>query len=251
MMPCRRNARVSTWGYHAGVSGRQLVRIGPWLLAALIVVTACGSDPGTPAAASPSPAASTYPTPGASATDEPVPSPSAGAPAPSVAAFWSLARIALSRSRRLRIVAVGVGTRELRFEPDASGVVAAGVLSSICLTGTSYTLTGLKAATVPGKWTCGTAAMIAGFRKSGQPVYAWNSRMPADTKIRERVRLRVPGRWTWDYTATSTALGGAVRVSLEIDAVTGRLVSGLRTDPTGATRYSFSYTTIFSPIALP
>jgi hypothetical protein len=28
-------------------------------------------------------------------------------------------------------------------------------------------------------------------------------------------------------------------------------VSGSRTDPKGATRYTFSYTTIFAPIALP
>jgi hypothetical protein len=104
---------------------------------------------------------------------------------------------------------------------------------------------------VPGKWACGGSALASSFRKSGQPAYAWNSRLPADTKIKERLSIVSKGRWQWDYTATSKILKGAVKTTLLLDVATGRLISGSRTDPTGSTRYTFSYTTIFAPIQLP
>jgi hypothetical protein len=58
-------------------------------------------------------------------------------------------------------------------------------------------------------------------------------------------------KWQWAYTASSKILGGTVKTTLVLDATTGRLLSGSRTDPTGTTRFTFSYTTIFAPIALP
>ena len=74
--------------------------------------------------------------------------------------------------------------------------------------------------------------------------------MLTNSKIRETVSLE--GKlWRWTYAATSKQLGGAVRTTLLIDPVTGRLVSGTRVDPRGSTRYAFSYTTIFAPIQLP
>lgn len=92
---------------------------------------------------------------------------------------------------------------------------------------------------------------MSGFRKSGQPVYAWNSRLPVDLNIKERVSVPAKGRWQWDYTATSKNLGGTVRATVVLDANSGRVVSGTRTDRTGTTRFTFSYVTIFAPIALP
>lgn len=145
----------------------------------------------------------------------------------------------------------GNGIRELRFEPKASGVLADGSLASVCLTGAAYVVQGLRSTTVPGSWACGASALVSSFRKSGQPVYAWNTRLPVDTRIKERVGVASKGRWQWDYTATSTILGGAVKSTVVLDATTGRLLSGSRTDPTGTTRFTFSYTTIFAPIALP
>lgn len=165
--------------------------------------------------------------------------------------FWKLAARALSRSGRLRLVITGGTTREIRFEPKASGAVAEGAVTSVCLAGAAYTIQGITSTAIPGRWACGGSALVSSYRKSGQPVYAWNSRLPVDAKIRERVALVAKGRWQWDYTATSTILHGAVHTTLVLDAATGRLASGSRTDPTGTTRYTFSYTTIVAPIALP
>ncbi len=55
------------------------------------------------------------------------------------------------------------------------------------------------------------------------------------------------GRWQWDYVANSKNLGGSVKTTLVLDPTTGRLLSGSRTDKTGTTRFTFSYTTIFAP----
>jgi hypothetical protein len=162
-----------------------------------------------------------------------------------------MAARALSRSGRLRLVMSGNGVRELRFEPKSSGVFADGSLSWVCTSGASYTVLGLKSTVVPGKWACGGSALQSSFRKSGQPVYAWNTRLPVDTKIKETVTSPSRDKWEWVYTATSKILGGSVKTTLMLDTTTGRLISGSRTDPTGTTRFTFSYTTIFAPIALP
>src|SRR5207244_10252493 len=140
---------------------------------------------------------------------------------------------ALSRSGRLRLVISGSGTRELRFEPKASAAVADGAVTSVCVTGAAYTVQGLRSAVLPGKWACGGSALVSAFRRGGQPVYAWNTRLPADTRIKERLSAPSKGRLQWDYTARSTILGGTVRVQLVQDVATGRLISGSRTDPTG------------------
>jgi hypothetical protein len=170
--------------------------------------------------------------------------------APTAVTFWQAAARALSRSGRLRLVMSGNGIRELRYEPKASGVIADGSLSSVCATGAAWTVQGLNSTTVPGKWACGGSALVSSFRKTGQPVYAWNSRLPVDSKIRETVSAPTRDHWQWSYTGTSKVLG-AVKTTLTLDSTTGRLLSGSRTDKTGTTRYTFSYTTIFAPIALP
>ncbi len=226
-------------------------------LIAVVVVAACGSS--TPSA---SPIVSPAPTGGvgplASAPASATPSGSAAAPSasptppvPGVAAFWSLSARALSRSGRLRLIISGPSTRELRFEPKASATVADGTVASICLQSASYNIQGFRATVIPGKWACGGSALASSFRRSGQPLAAWNTRLPSDSAIHERVTLQGKGRWQWEYTANSPALGGQVKATLLLDLATGRLVSGQRSDPTGSYRYSFSYTTIFAPVSLP
>ena len=158
---------------------------------------------------------------------------------------------ALSRTGRLRVVGVGTAPVELRFEPKASGTVAGGALTSVCLAGASYVITGLRASTIAGKWACGGSALVSGFRRSGQPIATWNTRLPVDTNISETVTALAHDRFQWEYTGTSKALGGAVHTTVVLDGATGRLVSGQRIDPKAQTRYAFSYTTIFAPIALP
>lgn len=229
-------------------------RRGPAALLLLIVlaavVGACGVNPPTaPPSGSRSPAAPSG-QPGASALGTPSPA-ATPAPVPSVNAFWQLAARALSRSGRLRLVLSGNGVRELRYEPKASGVVADGALSSVCMAGAAYTVQGMNSTVVPGKWACGGSALVSSFRKSGQPVYAWNTRLPVDSKIKEVVTAPSRDKWQWSYTGTSRILGGTVATTLTLDVPTGRLISGSRRDPTGTTRYTFSYTTIFAPIALP
>ena len=220
------------------------------LTAAVLAVGACGSDP--PATPSRSPAGSGAPTASASAANgSAAPSASPSAPTPSVVAFWQMAARALSRSGRMRLVMSGSGVRELRYEPRASGVVANGALSSVCTAGGAWTVQGLQSTVVPGKWACGASALQSSFRNSGQPVYAWSTRLPADTKIKETVTAPAKDRWQWTYTATSKILAGPVKTTLTLEVATGRLLSGSRTDPAGTTRYTFSYTTIFAPIALP
>jgi len=130
-------------------------------------------------------------------------------------------------------------------------VIADGTLSSVCFGGASYVIQGIQSSAIPGKWACGGSAFASSFRKTGQPAYAWNTRVPTDTRIKEVVTAPSKDRWQWDYTATSPILAGPVRATLLLDPATGRIVSGSRTDPTGTTRYTFSYTTIFSPIGLP
>ena len=197
------------------------------------------------------PAASGSAAPPATSPSSPTPSASPGQVGANAEGFWKLAARALSKSGRLRLVITGAGTRELRYEPKASGAIADGALASVCVGGAAYIVQGFQSTTVPGRWACGGSALISSFRRSGQPVYAWNTRLPADTRIRERLAIVNKGRWRWTYTATSTILKGPVTTTLLIDVETGRLISGTRKDPTGNIRYTFSYTTIFAPIQLP
>lgn len=244
-------AGIAVPGYHAVVFRSTRGSAAFLLLTAVLVVAACGSEPpATPGASNASPGASAS-GPVASASRVPGASASADPSVPTVSGFWTLAARALSKSGRMRLIMSDGGTHELRFEPKASAVMADNALASVCLTGAAYTVQGMRSVVVPGKWACGASALVSAFRKSGQPVYAWNTRLPVDTKIRERVAVASKGRWQWDYAATSRILRGTVKTTLLLDATTGRLISGSRTDPTGTTRFTFSYTSIFAPIALP
>jgi hypothetical protein len=150
---------------------------------------------------------------------------------------------------RVEIGIEGPATATLRFEPAASATVIDGVTGFVCVNGRAYD--GQSAFTrLPGRWTCGAPALVAGFRGIGQPIDAWNDTIPTDTRRRET--LDVGGRrWTWEYRATSPFYGGVVTASVSIDPVSGRVVAARRDDPTGGTRYTFVYGADFAPISVP
>jgi hypothetical protein len=208
-------------------------------MAVALLVGGCGSNGGPSAAASvaASPATSGEPTP-------------VGSP-PSAAAFWAEAARALSVTQRLRVIVVDGMPNELRYEPRASAALDRGELRVVCVDRQAYDIDGFRARERPASWACGSSALVSSFRRTGRPLEAWNSTLPTDDDVRELVVADGRDRWRWDYTATSRALGGLVTTTLLMDAATGRLLSGNRTDPTGSVRWTFNYTQIFSPVELP
>jgi hypothetical protein len=104
---------------------------------------------------------------------------------------------------------------------------------------------------LPGKWECGSTALVSGFRRFGQPVDSWGKESPADRGIREELILNGDGSWEWRYSATSNVYGGAVRTSVLLDPATGEILRASRTDPLGDTTYGISYSEQFPPIAVP
>lgn len=152
---------------------------------------------------------------------------------------------------RLRLIVVGREPDEYRFEPRASAALVDGGLRVVCVEGGAYEIDGFRATPRPARWTCGFSSLVTAFRRTGQPTEAWNATVAEDARVRERVVADAGDRWRWEYTAISEALGGRVRVTLIMDATTGRLVSGTRSDPTGDVRWTFNYTALFTPVQLP
>jgi hypothetical protein len=103
---------------------------------------------------------------------------------------------------------------------------------------------------VPGDWTCGTGALAAGFRLTGQPLDAWGPSLPPDEAIVESVVV-ADGLWRWEYRGRNPFAGGAVRTSVVLDPATGQIRSASRSDPTGDTTYGISYRESFPSIAVP
>lgn len=162
-----------------------------------------------------------------------------------------MASRAMTVTGRLRLIVVGADPDEYRFELRASASLIDGVLHVVCVDGRAYDIDGFTATPRPERWTCGPGSLISGFRRTGRPQEAWNTSVPTDSRSRETVVSDSRGRWRWEYAATSEALGGPVRTTLVMDAETGRLLSGTRTDPTGSVRYTFNYTALFLPVELP
>ena len=162
-----------------------------------------------------------------------------------------MASRALGATERLRVIVVGGTPDELRFEPRASAALIDGDLATVCVDGRAYDIDGFEATEREARWTCGASAFVSSVRRSGQPREAWNNSVPEDTAIRERVVADGPDRWRWEYSARSAELDGPVRATLLMDAATGRLLSGTRRDPTGDVRWTFNYTALFTPVALP
>ena len=248
------------------------------LLVATALAAACGGESTTPGSASPSAATqptsfqtastSPEPTPGPTATaapaitpgppPSPTPSPtpaptptapSPGAdPPPAVALAGGAERGAGAAARREGELA-GPNAGTLRYEADASATVIEGVVGFVCLGGRAYDgQSGFTA--IPGSWTCGAAALVAGFRTIGQPLDAWNATLPSDDARRETVTVR-GNTWTWSYRATSPYYGGRVTAVVTLDRTSLRVTAARREDPTGVTTYAFRYRASFPAIVVP
>lgn len=200
---------------------------------------------------SPTPSATATPVPATTAAPSPTPAatPVATSAGPTVDGFWARVERGVRDAARLEIAIDGPAAGALRFEPDASATVIEDVVGFVCTGGRAYD--GQSGFTrLPGTWTCGAGALVAGFRGIGQPIDAWNGTIPTDDGRRESLVVEA-GAWTWRYRATSPYYGGAVSASVTLDAATGRIVAARRVDPTGSTRYTFTYGAKFPPIAVP
>jgi hypothetical protein len=256
-------------------------RAGAALLLVITLVGACGpsaarTSPTPPAAATPSPAPvaatasptpsarSTAPSPAASPSVAPSSTPSASvvpSPTPTVAptappspptaaAFWDAAAQAIRSSGRLRVRVIGPAPGELLYELNASATAIDGEVVFVCRDGQAFD--GQSGwIEVPGSWTCGADALVAGFRTTGQPLDAWSPELPPDEDIEETLTVAADGTWRWDYSARNPFAGGRVRTIVILDAATGQIRSASRLDPTGETTYGISYSTSFPAIRVP
>lgn len=236
---------------------------GPAAFALLVAMlaAACGATPSvtptdslaSPRPASPgpiaaSPVATPSVTPGRSpaAATTPRPSPVAATPA----SFWAAVVRGLTAAKHLQVAVAGPNPGTLRFQPSASATIVAGQVAFVCAGGAAYDgQSGF--ARVPGTWECGAAALVAGFRRIGQPADSWNETSPADSAVTEAVKAASDGTWTWTYAGTSPFLGGHVTATVHLDARSGRILDARRVDPTGTTTYSFDYAVTFPALAVP
>jgi hypothetical protein len=244
---------------------RSAARAGRHLPAALLFLLAvaaagCGTSPSTAptgattpsaaAASSPSvsgpPAASGSASPRGSAAPSATPHPSA---APTPTSYWAAVSRGLTSVKHLVVTVAGPNPSVLRYEPAGSATIVGGKMVSVCVHGTAYDGQ-LGFARVPGSWQCGAAALVSGFRRIGQPADSWSASSPRDSSISEAVTQGSGGAWTWTYSG-SPPFGGRVTVRLSLDPVSGRMLAGQRTDPTGTTTYAFDYVSTFPALAVP
>lgn len=219
----------------------------------------------SPATASPAPSPTPAPTASPSPTSSPTPSPTPSpaptatpaativppskAPYPATDAFWNAVARGIRDARRLEVDVDGPTPGTLRFEAVASATVIEGTIGFVCVGGRAYD--GQSAFTaLPGTWTCGAAALVAGFRHIGQPIDAWNTTVPSDDARRESVSGG-GDTLVWSYRATSAYYGGPITVELSLDTATRRITAATREDPTGITTYTFRYGAAFPAIAVP
>lgn len=208
-----------------------------------------GPTPAVTPTALPTPEPAATPTPGPTASPVPRPTVAPSPSGPTADELWERVERGIRDAGRLVVTIDGPARGSLRFEAAASATVIDGVVGFVCVDGRAYD--GQSAFTaLPGSWTCGAAALVAGFRGIGQPIDAWNGTIPTDTRRAESVAVE-DGRWTWRYRATSPYYGGAVSATVTIDPATRRVVAASRRDPTGSTAYAFEYGADFPPIAVP
>lgn len=235
-------------------------RVGGFLVLALLVVAACGTNPG---AASTGPGAARTASPEAVASEapaSPLPSPSrsprpaatthATTAAPTVKSFWAAVTRGLTAAGHLQVTISGPNPGVLRYQPAASATLASGQIGFVCVGGAAYDgQSGF--ARVPGPWVCGAGALVSSFRKIGEPADSWNASSPTDAAITESVGMASDGSWTWSYAGTSVFLGGKVSVRVSLDPKSGRILTARRVDPTGTTTYAFDYSLAFPVLAVP
>jgi len=196
-----------------------------------------------PTPAPPSPAPSPTPTPTPTRTPNPT--------APAVETFWDAVLRGIDVAGHLRITVIGPSPGVLRYEPHASATVVDDRVGFVCVEGAAFDGQSGSFVPVPGAWECGGAALVGGFRNTGQPVDAWSEALPTDDSVAETTTLEPDGRWRWDYTAHSAVFGGTVTTSVWVDPTSGQILDARRDDPTGSTRYGISYATAFPPITRP
>jgi hypothetical protein len=232
-----------------------------FMLFVAMLAAACGAGPtvaptglfATPPAASPgavvaSPIQTPEATPRSSSPAKATPRPSPVAATP--ASFWAAVVRGLSAAKHLQVTIAGPNAGTLRYQPSASATLVAGQVAFVCTGGAAYDgQSGF--ARVPGTWECGTAALVAGFRRIGQPADSWNETSPTDSAVTEAVKVASDGTWTWTYAGTSPFLGGQVTASVRLDATSGRILDARRVDPTGTSTYSFDYAVTFPALAVP
>jgi hypothetical protein len=238
-----------------------MFRAAGLVLLVALLAAACGATPSgtptglpaTPLAASPgtiggSPIPTGAAKPARSPAASAAPRPSAVAATP--ASFWAAAVRGLTTAKHLQVTMAGPNAGMLRFEPNASATIVAGAIAFVCTGGAAFD--GQSAfARVPGAWQCGASALVAGFRRIGEPADSWNATSPADSAVTEAVHVASDGTWTWTYAGTSPFLGGHVTASVHLDAKTGRILDARRVDPTGTTTYSFDYALTFPALTVP
>jgi hypothetical protein len=157
---------------------------------------------------------------------------------------------AMRDAGKVEVTIDGPNPGVLRFQPSASATIVDGAPGFVCRAGRAFD--GQSSwSEVPGNWTCGADAFVAGFRNLGQPIDAWNDTMPGDSAIHETVRVTGDGSWRWDYRGTSAYYGGRVTAVVVIDPASGRIVAARRTDPTGDSMYRPVYGADFPAIAVP
>ena len=198
--------------------------------------------PTTPPSPTPNPTPSPTVTP--APTPTPVPTP------PTAEALWSRVTAGVTDAGRLRLRVIGPAPGELRYVEKASATAIGGEVVFVCSGGTAYDgQSGWMA--VPGAWSCGVDALVAGFRLTGQPLDAWSAELSPDEEIMERVELLGDGTWRWSYRGRSPFAGGLVRTMIVVDPASGQLRSASRSDPTGQTTYGISYAEAFPAIVVP
>lgn len=211
---------------------------------------AASPPPSVPPSTTASPSPQPSPSPAPSPSPSPAASPSPPPTAPSSDTFWEAARSGIVDAGSLEVVATGPSPGVLRYTADASATVTDGEVTFVCVDGKAYEGASGGFAELPGTWTCGAGALVAGFRRNGQPLDAWNESVPADSS-RETLGLSPQGDWTWQLDASSATYGGSVRATVVLDPVTGQILEASRIDPLGATTYAVTYRASFPPIVAP
>ena len=230
---------------------------------AILPLACAGPAPTPQVAPSPEPSlsASAFPPPSLSPlpsrsplvpSPSPSPLPTPSPVVPTADALWEKVGEAIAEAGTLDVlVEQGFDAAHLRYEATASATVADGEIVFICAGGRAYEGASGGFSELPGRWSCGGSALVAGFRRNGQPIDAWNDTVPSDDGIRESTKLAPDGSWLWTYEATSDAYGGRVETAVEVDPATGRIRAAARTDPLGTTNYSFTYEAASPPIEAP
>ncbi len=241
---------------HSAAHARNQLHGAVFVLLVAAIAVGCGATPSAAPSGAPTPRPTAAASPRASEGDaSPGASPPRVAtPRPSAATtpktFWTAATRGLTAARHVAVTIAGPNPGLMRFEPGASATVVDGKLVFICVGGAAYDKQS-GFARIAGAWQCGASALTSGFRRIGQPAVSWSGSSPSDGSITETITRGTDGTLTWAYTGVSPFLGGRVTARVRLDPASGRILAARRTDPLGATTYTFDYDTAFPKLAVP